>query len=63
MPWGATATAQIDLLEDARELDYHLRLSHQERAVLDQIDEQPLASRLFGCATLNGAQSLGIAAW
>jgi formimidoylglutamate deiminase len=57
---GSDSQAQIDLLEDARELDYHLRLSHQERAVLDQIDEQPLASRLFNCATIHGAQSLGI---
>jgi formimidoylglutamate deiminase len=60
--FGSDSQAQIDLLEDARELDYHLRLWHQERAVLDQIDEQPLASRLLNCATINGAQSLGIAA-
>lgn len=59
---GSDSQAQINLLEDARELDYHLRLSHQERAVLDQIDEQPLASRLLNCATIQGAQSLGIAA-
>jgi formimidoylglutamate deiminase len=60
--FGTDSQAQIDLLEDARELDYHLRLSHQERAVLDQIDEQPLALRLLNCATINGAQSLAIAA-
>jgi formimidoylglutamate deiminase len=59
---GSDSQAQIDLLEDARELDYHLRLRHQERAVLDQIDEQPLAMRLLNCATIYGAQSLGIAA-
>jgi formimidoylglutamate deiminase len=58
---GSDSQAQIDLLEDARQLDYHLRLSHQERAVLDQIDDQPLASRLLDCATINGAQSLGVA--
>jgi formimidoylglutamate deiminase len=60
--FGSDSQAQIDLLEDARELDYHLRLKHQERAVLDQIDGQPLASRLLNCATINGAQSLGIEA-
>ena len=59
---GSDSQAQIDLLEDARQLDYHLRLSHQERAVLDQINEQPLASRLLDCATINGAKSLGFAA-
>lgn len=57
---GSDSQAQISPLEDARELDYHLRLSHQERAVLDLIEEQPLASRLFDCATIHGAQSLGI---
>jgi formimidoylglutamate deiminase len=60
--FGTDSQAQIDLLEDARELDYHLRLRHQERAVLDQIHEEPIASRLLNCATISGAQSLGVAA-
>ena len=34
---GSDSQAQIDPLEDARELDYHLRLEQQERAILDQI--------------------------
>jgi len=59
---GSDSQAQIDPLEDARQLDYHLRLSHQERAVLDQIDGQPLAQRLFNSATINGARSLGVTA-
>lgn len=59
---GSDSQAQIDPLEDARQLDYHLRLSHQERAMLDQIDGQPLAKRLFDCANINGARSLKIAA-
>jgi formimidoylglutamate deiminase len=59
---GSDSQAQIDPLEDARQLDYHLRLAHQERALLDQIAEQPLASRLLNCATMNGAKSLGIEA-
>jgi formimidoylglutamate deiminase len=57
---GSDSQAQIDPLEDARELDYHLRLAQQERAVLDQIDGRPVASRLFACATIHGAQALGI---
>jgi formimidoylglutamate deiminase len=57
---GSDSQAQIDPLEDARELDYHLRLAQQERAVLDQIDERPIVARLFDCATRHGAQALGI---
>jgi formimidoylglutamate deiminase len=59
---GSDSQAQIDPLEDARELEYHLRLDHQQRAILDQIGEQTLAARLFDCATVNGARSLGLAA-
>jgi formimidoylglutamate deiminase len=58
---GSDSQAQIDPLEDARELDYHLRLAQQQRAVLDQIDDRPIASRLFDCATVHGAHALGIA--
>ena len=57
---GSDSQAQIDSLEDARELDYHLRLSQQQRAVLDQIGERPIASRLLDCASIHGAQALGI---
>lgn len=57
---GSDSQAQIDPLEDARQLDYHLRLVHQQRAILDQIDGQPLASRLFDCATVNGARALNL---
>lgn len=59
---GSDSQAQIDPLEDARELDYHLRLTHQQRAVLDGIGELGLAERLFACATANGAASLGVQA-
>src|SRR5260370_21873924 len=55
---GSDSQAQIDPLEDDRQLDYHLRLSQQQRVILDQIDEQPLASRLFDCATVHGARAL-----
>jgi len=57
---GSDSQAQIDPLEDARELDYHLRLRDQERAALDQIEGQTLASRLFACATVNGACALSV---
>lgn len=58
---GSDSQAQIDPLEDARELEYHLRLQQQKRGVLDQIGGEPLAARLFACATANGARSLGVA--
>ena len=57
---GSDSQAQIDPLEDARELDYHLRLERQQRAILDGIADQPLASRLLACATANGARALGL---
>jgi formimidoylglutamate deiminase len=57
---GSDSQAQIDPLEDARELEYHLRLDREQRAILDQIGGKTLASRLFGCATVNGARSLGV---
>jgi formimidoylglutamate deiminase len=57
---GSDSQAQIDPLEDARELDYHLRLVRQERALLDQIEGASLAERLFRCATSNGARALAV---
>jgi formimidoylglutamate deiminase len=62
---GTDSHAQIDLLEDARELEYHLRLQKLERAVLDDksrvssLKNQELAATLFDCATVNGARSIG----
>ncbi len=59
---GTDSQIQIDLLEDARELEYHLRLRKMERAVLAGRGDEgnsPLAARLFDCATINGAQSIG----
>jgi formimidoylglutamate deiminase len=57
---GTDSQAQIDPLEDARELDYHLRLAQEQRAVLDQIDNRPIAARLFDCATVHGAEALSL---
>jgi len=61
---GNRQSRAIDLLEDARELEYHLRLQKLERAVLsvrspsvsEASDEAQL---LFECATVNGARSTG----
>jgi formimidoylglutamate deiminase len=50
---GTDSHAQIDLFEDARELEYHLRLQKLERAVLTDS-----AASLFDCATINGARSI-----
>lgn len=58
---GTDSHAQIDLLEDARELEYHLRLQKLERAVLASADDaspSALAQKLFDCATVNGARSI-----
>ncbi len=51
--FGSDSNIQIDLLEDARELEYHLRLNRLERALLQ-------APYLFDCATVGGARSLGV---
>ena len=60
---GTDSQIQIDLLEDARELEYHLRLQHTARNVLapeDDASSSALARRLFDCATVNGAKSIGL---
>jgi formimidoylglutamate deiminase len=53
---GSDSQIQIDLLEDARELEYHLRLQKMQRNVL----APELARKLFDCATINGAVSIGL---
>jgi formimidoylglutamate deiminase len=58
--FGTDSQATINLLEDARELDYHLRLERQRRVVLDRIDGKDISARLFSYATAGGAHSLGI---
>ena len=62
---GTDSHAQIDLFEEARELEYHLRLQKLERAILNSesqvsnLKSQNIAQTLFDCATVNGAQSIG----
>jgi formimidoylglutamate deiminase len=61
---GTDSQIQIDLLEDARELEYHLRLQQTARNVLapqDDTASAALARRLFDCASVNGAKSIGFA--
>jgi len=62
---GTDTNIQTDLLEDARELECHLRLKHGHRGILDQVpsnervpDTAALAARLLACATRHGAASL-----
>jgi formimidoylglutamate deiminase len=57
---GTDSQIQIDLLEDARLLEYHLRMCRLERAVLDPVRDgsEPLAKRLFEAASLAGAKAL-----
>lgn len=58
--FGSDSNIQIDLLEDARQLEYHLRMERLERAVLAQAGaEEALATKLFESATEVGARSLG----
>lgn len=58
---GTDSHAQIELLEDARQLELNLRLQSLERGVLAEETGglSSLAARLLDCATLLGAQSIG----
>jgi formimidoylglutamate deiminase len=64
---GTDSQAQIDLLEDARQLEYHLRLRDQTRGILDGaaregwVSSAPIADGLLGAATRNGYAALGLA--
>ncbi|MGA7416088.1 MAG: formimidoylglutamate deiminase [Bryobacteraceae bacterium] len=58
--FGSDSNIQIDLLEDARLLEYHLRMTRLERAVLAPPSGRgALAQRLFESATETGAAALG----
>lgn len=60
--FGSDSQATVDLLEEARQLEGHLRLVRLRRAVLDPGagTQQGLAARLFEMATVHGARSLGL---
>ncbi|MBD0369743.1 MAG: formimidoylglutamate deiminase [Pyrinomonadaceae bacterium] len=59
---GTDSHTQADLLEDARELEYNMRLQKLERVVLNRTSDEPsaLAASLFDSATRHGAESIGI---
>jgi formimidoylglutamate deiminase len=59
---GSDSQATIDLLEDARELELHLRLLQGKRCLLGPRggDASALARVLWGAATVGGARSLGL---
>jgi formimidoylglutamate deiminase len=61
---GTDSQLQIDLLEDARELESHLRLTLGQRAVLarEPGDHASLARTLFAAASEGGARALGLSA-
>ncbi len=57
--FGSDSNIQIDLFEDARELEYHLRMQKFERAVLTaESGKSTLAERLFEFASAEGADAL-----
>ncbi|RYG87506.1 DUF1854 domain-containing protein [bacterium] len=60
--FGSDSQTVVDLLDEARQLEQHLRLVRLRRAVLDPgtgtLDG--LAARLFDMATVQGARSLGM---
>ena len=64
--FGTDSQAQVDILEDARQLEYHLRLRDQQRGILDASARDGWASReaigasLLRAATRNGYASLGL---
>jgi formimidoylglutamate deiminase len=61
--YGTDSNVQIDLLEDARQLEYHVRLKLLQRVVLAQdAGVDSLATRLFDSATQAGAESVGVPA-
>ncbi len=59
---GSDSQTQIDLLDEARQLESHLRLVRLRRAVLDPRggDADGLGARLLAAATNAGARSLGV---
>ena len=59
---GSDSQATVDLLDEARQLEGHLRLARLRRAVLDPGGGtvSGLAARLLQWATRGGAQSLGL---
>jgi len=64
--FGTDSQAQIDIFEDARQLEYHLRLQQQQRGILDAkaregwATQESIESLLFRSASARGYVSLGL---
>jgi len=58
--FGTDSQAQIDILEDARQNEYHLRLVRQERGILDGVRGEEIAHRLLKSTTAAGYRALGL---
>jgi formimidoylglutamate deiminase len=58
--FGTDSQAQIDILEDARQNEYHLRLVRGERGILDDLNGQVIGHRLLKSATVMGYRALGL---
>lgn len=58
--FGTDSQAQIDILEDARENEYHLRLAQRQRGILDNLRDEEIAPRLLRSATATGYRALGL---
>ena len=59
---GSDSEVQLNPLEDARQLEYHLRLVELQRAILDTEPAGPggLGAKLYGVASEGGMRSLGL---
>jgi len=65
--FGTDSQAQIDILEDARQSEYHLRLRDRQRGILDASAREdwaiqaPIEALLLRSASVNGYRALGLA--
>jgi formimidoylglutamate deiminase len=57
---GTDSQIQIDLFEDARLIEYHLRMTRLERVLLASKEGCDLTRNLFAMTTTEGARSLGL---
>jgi formimidoylglutamate deiminase len=59
---GTDSEVQLNPLEDARQLEYHLRLVELQRAILDTQQAGPggLGAKLYGIASEGGMRSIGL---
>jgi len=59
---GSDSEVQLNPLEDARQLEYHLRLVEMQRAILDteRAGTGGLGAKLYGIASEGGMRSLGL---